>query len=143
MVDMNKLIEAGQTALAGADWLAARTYFEAALVDSESPEAHDGLGISLWWLNELAASHEHRIAAFVGFKQRRDYRQAVLIASWLAREQVFLYSNSSAMNGWFSRAERLLTDLEPCPEKGWYRICLLYTSPSPRDRTRSRMPSSA
>ena len=24
-----------------------------------------------------------------------------------------------------------------------YRICLLYTSPSPRDRTRSRMPSSA
>ena len=28
---------------------------------------------------------------------------------------------------------------------GWalYNLCLLYTSPSPRDRTRSRMPSSA
>ena len=26
---------------------------------------------------------------------------------------------------------------------GNYLICLLYTSPSPRDRTRSRMPSSA
>ena len=26
---------------------------------------------------------------------------------------------------------------------GMWRICLLYTSPSPRDRTRSRMPSSA
>ena len=25
----------------------------------------------------------------------------------------------------------------------WYATCLLYTSPSPRDRTRSRMPSSA
>ena len=25
----------------------------------------------------------------------------------------------------------------------WYDDCLLYTSPSPRDRTRSRMPSSA
>ena len=25
----------------------------------------------------------------------------------------------------------------------WVIICLLYTSPSPRDRTRSRMPSSA
>ena len=25
----------------------------------------------------------------------------------------------------------------------WSKICLLYTSPSPRDRTRSRMPSSA
>ena len=27
--------------------------------------------------------------------------------------------------------------------QGQYMICLLYTSPSPRDRTRSRMPSSA
>ena len=26
---------------------------------------------------------------------------------------------------------------------GWVTVCLLYTSPSPRDRTRSRMPSSA
>ena len=26
---------------------------------------------------------------------------------------------------------------------GWHVFCLLYTSPSPRDRTRSRMPSSA
>ena len=29
------------------------------------------------------------------------------------------------------------------PDKGEIKICLLYTSPSPRDRTRSRMPSSA
>ena len=28
-------------------------------------------------------------------------------------------------------------------ENALYKICLLYTSPSPRDRTRSRMPSSA
>ena len=27
--------------------------------------------------------------------------------------------------------------------QGQYLTCLLYTSPSPRDRTRSRMPSSA
>jgi len=26
---------------------------------------------------------------------------------------------------------------------GWNKTCLLYTSPSPRDRTRARMPSSA
>ena len=29
------------------------------------------------------------------------------------------------------------------PAIAWAGICLLYTSPSPRDRTRSRMPSSA
>ena len=28
-------------------------------------------------------------------------------------------------------------------DREWVRVCLLYTSPSPRDRTRSRMPSSA
>ena len=28
-------------------------------------------------------------------------------------------------------------------DEGWLNCCLLYTSPSPRDRTRSRMPSSA
>ena len=30
-----------------------------------------------------------------------------------------------------------------CDEAQFYNPCLLYTSPSPRDRTRSRMPSSA
>ena len=36
--------------------------------------------------------------------------------------------------------------LQRAAHAGWYQevwICLLYTSPSPRDRTRSRMPSSA
>ena len=39
-----------------------------------------------------------------------------------------------------------LTDFENLLEAGdpaIYACCLLYTSPSPRDRTRSRMPSSA
>ena len=27
--------------------------------------------------------------------------------------------------------------------EGWFKHCLLYTSPSPRDRQKSRMPSSA
>ena len=40
-------------------------------------------------------------------------------------------------------------DLKPSLDKAYkeisaqVRVCLLYTSPSPRDRTRSRMPSSA
>ena len=32
---------------------------------------------------------------------------------------------------------------EAIDAEGWLHTCLLYTSPSPRDRTRSRMPSSA
>ena len=33
--------------------------------------------------------------------------------------------------------------LNVCDQTSEYNVCLLYTSPSPRDRTRSRMPSSA
>ena len=36
-----------------------------------------------------------------------------------------------------------LSKLQTENAKGTLRNCLLYTSPSPRDRTRSRMPSSA
>ena len=35
------------------------------------------------------------------------------------------------------------TEHLPPDERAQYEACLLYTSPSPRDRTRSRMPSSA
>ena len=38
-----------------------------------------------------------------------------------------------------------IENAEKCgvPSSWWFMGCLLYTSPSPRDRTRSRMPSSA
>ena len=37
----------------------------------------------------------------------------------------------------------LVALVEPTINGFWYYICLLYTSPSPRDMRRSRMPSSA
>ena len=42
-------------------------------------------------------------------------------------------------------AERLGFDPWPPekPDRPWAKCCLLYTSPSPRDNTGSRMPSSA
>ena len=38
---------------------------------------------------------------------------------------------------------KALYDRVKGPDNNVDNICLLYTSPSPRDRTRSRMPSSA
>ena len=40
-------------------------------------------------------------------------------------------------------ADTAPTPSSPTPARAPARACLLYTSPSPRDRTRSRMPSSA
>ena len=42
-----------------------------------------------------------------------------------------------------SQITTIATDLDEQMRTGKLSYCLLYTSPSPRDRTRSRMPSSA
>ena len=45
--------------------------------------------------------------------------------------------------GWREQADQLSASLKLCMFVGQYGLCLLYTSPSPRDATLSRMPSSA
>jgi LuxR family transcriptional regulator, maltose regulon positive regulatory protein len=124
-------IDAGYAALRRADWDTARVAFTAALAEGTSPEAHDGLGLALWWLNEIGAAHHHRTQAFLGYQQAGNLRRAGWLAAWLAREQVFFRGNVSAMNGWFARAERLLAELGPCPEQGWLDLYRATMSASP------------
>ena len=126
-------LASGQAALAAADWTGAKAAFQAALNEHNSPEAHDRLGVALWWLNDIGASHEQRAAAYLGYRQRGDDRQAALIAVWLAREQVFLNANASAMNGWFERAERLLSGVTPGVEHGWLALFRASMMAPPRD----------
>lgn len=113
---------AGKAALAKANWLEAKKQFEIALRESDSAEARDGLGLALWWLNDIPASHEERSLAYLGYKASGNLPKAARLAAWLAREQVFLRANVSAMNGWFARAFRLLEEMEPCVEAGWVKI---------------------
>ncbi len=120
----------GWAALRAFDWTQARACFERALVTHDDAEARDGLGLALWWLNLVPESHQQRMAACNGFKAQGNFPRAARIAAWLAREQVFLHGNAHAMQGWFARAERLLTRTEPCVEHGWvalYRSSMLDT----------------
>jgi len=128
MTDIPDPLASAQVALKMGDWSAAKAQLERALQTNDTPEAHDDLGIVLWWLNQIGAAHQQRILAHNGFKQRGDLRRAALIAAWLAREQVFLHANISAMNGWFSRADRLIEQAGDCAERGWvllYRASML------------------
>lgn len=115
-------ITAGQAALKTAAWHSARSAFEKALSISQTPEAHDGLGIALWWLNDIDAAHRQRTLAYQGFKEYGAVGQAALIACWLAREQIFLSANVPAMQAWFARAQQLIDQREPGLEWAWFSI---------------------
>lgn len=111
-----------QAALAAGDWQAARDGFEAALRGQASAEAHDGLGLALWWLNEIPAAQRQRGIAYRLYRQQGQAARAALLAAWLGREQLFLHGNAGAMNGWFRRAQRLLAGEGPCVERGWFLL---------------------
>ena len=64
--------------------------------------------------NRLTKSRDALVANFSGLTRDRQYGDGVF------QEQKFVVVDTGGLSG-----------------------CLLYTSPSPRDRTRSRMPSSA
>lgn len=115
-------LSVGQSALANAKWNEAKRQFESALLESDSPEAQDGLGLALWWLNDISGSHEQRTQAYLGYKSNGNLPKAARLAAWLAREQVFFRANVSAMNGWFARAMRLRDEMRECAETGWVNI---------------------
>src|SRR6185295_1546737 len=129
-------IASGQAALANANWVEAKKQFESALKESDSPEAHDGLGLALWWLNDISASHQQRTLAYRGYKSNGDLPKAARLAAWLASEQVFLRANVSAMNGWFAREFHLLDEMSPCAVVGWVKIYRASMTASAEDKER-------
>ena len=75
--------------------------------------------------------------------------QYLIFAVFLVLIQMVFQSLAGIMaNGLMGAAgsrddEVLTTGIGGRFERAYYNICLLYTSPSPRDRQKSRMPSSA
>ena len=88
-------------------------------------------------LGRGAADMKGAIAGFVGAVSQ------LLSSGWRPKGSIsFLITGDEegpAING----TRKLLTAIAEAGEVIDHCLCLLYTSPSPRDRTRSRMPSSA
>ena len=66
----------------------------------------------------------------------------LLIDAGNTRVKWALAANDAAPGEWLEHGAVTHADL-PQLELAWSEACLLYTSPSPRDRQKSRMPSSA
>ena len=116
------LLARGHAALVSGDWEGARAAFEEALASTDSPEALDGLGRSLWWLRDERGAVVQRERAYAGFRRDGELARAARIALWLAREYGLAFDNDAASRGWLARAERLLRDVAPGAEQGWLAL---------------------
>lgn len=112
----------GEQALRASDWESARSAFEAVIELDETPEAHDGLGLALWWLRDVDAAIGHREQAYAAFRRGGDHVRAVRIALWLATEYLEAAGNEPASRGWLARADGMLAELPSEPEQGWLAL---------------------
>lgn len=120
--DAQAQLATARRAMKDGSWHQAAEAYHHALSLVDIPEAHDGLGLAYWWLNEIQSAHHHRMLAYNGFRREGKTGSALRAACWLAREQVFLNGNVPAMRGWFDRAERLLAEQVSLVDAAWFDI---------------------
>jgi DNA-binding CsgD family transcriptional regulator len=117
-----QLVARGEDALEAGEWEAARASFAAAVDADDAPEAHDGLGLALWWLRDVDGGLAERERAYAAFRKRGDMSRAARIAMWIATEYLEAVGNEAASRGWFARAEGLVRDLDSGVERGWLAV---------------------
>jgi DNA-binding NarL/FixJ family response regulator len=112
-------LSAGRAALARGAWEEARVCFQAALEEKETPEALEGLGLAVWWLEEAAATIEARERAYRLYRACDDRQGAARLAIALAEDSLTFRGEPAVAHGWLRRAHRLLEGLDRCAEHGW------------------------
>ena len=111
--------------------------------DNEKAQQVNRISKSAAWLSE----NFHKVPAqFVVLSRNDPTGSSIYPAIWsimLAGRAHGIGTCLTTVLGMFQQ-EKAFEILNIPRDKGWtINACLLYTSPSPRDRTRSRMPSSA
>jgi LuxR family maltose regulon positive regulatory protein len=136
-------LEEGRAALNRGAWESAREAFEAALRESETPDALEGLGWALFWLDRTEEALDLRERAFRLYREQGDQRAAARMAYGLAVDCIDLRGEAPA-SGWLERARRLLEGTEPGPEHGWLALweghfALLYRRDTDTARERGQV----
>jgi DNA-binding NarL/FixJ family response regulator len=121
---------AGDQFLSLGAWPDARSAFETALRERESPDALEGLALAAWWLDDADVVFEARERAYRLYSERGDRQSAARVAVWLAWDAWAFRGEHAVSNGWLQRARRLLADLPDCSEQAWLAVregslCLL------------------
>src|SRR5215831_21194797 len=119
MMAVPRNLAGAHDALKRGAWTDARTAFESSLLEAETPEALEGLGVAAWWLDDANVVFESRERAYKLYQERGDRASAGRIAVWLAWDCWAFRGENAIANGWLQRARRHLKDLPPCTEQAW------------------------
>ena len=97
------------------DWQEAYDVAAALTTDDPAIEAgrQDVLADSAWWLGRIDDCINHREAAYRGFDDLGDHRQAGMSAVWLYEHHMFKMRGAVA-GGWLRRARRALAEDTEC-----------------------------
>ena len=91
---------------------------------------------------KLGSSVQYRSTEVVGPKVSGELLNDGILATILAVAMISIYV-AVRFEWQYGVGALIATGHDVLVTAGFFSVCLLYTSPSPRDRTRSRMPSSA
>jgi LuxR family transcriptional regulator, maltose regulon positive regulatory protein len=122
VADRRSALARGQTALAERAWSEARAAFEAALRESETAQAYEGLSWAAWWLNDGDLTIRSREAAHRLHRDAGDNLGAARMAMWVGSDYEDFRGEFAVGQGWRQRAHRLIDGLPPAPEHGWLAI---------------------
>jgi tetratricopeptide (TPR) repeat protein len=117
------LVGEAQGALAAGRWSTAVEAFRTLLERNEDADARFGLGIGLFWTGETVAALREWERAYVVYRRRGDYSQAVLAAGYLCLAYRMSMGNDAAAEGWLGRTARLVSDHGLADMTGWLLVC--------------------
>ena len=117
-----RMVDAGKRALSAGRFDDARSSFEAALGEQETPEAHEGLGWAAVWRDDVTAGIGSFEQAHRLYLDQQDQRGAGRVALWLVYSHGYIRGEPAVAAGWGERAFRLLDGLAPGPEHVWLAV---------------------
>ena len=115
-------LDTGWAALSNGDWESAKASFEESLVQSETPEALEGMGWVGQMLSEDRLTFDARERAYRLYLERGEKGSAARIAAWLAADHLLFRGEPAVANGWLQRAHSLLDGVAPGVDHGWLAI---------------------
>jgi LuxR family maltose regulon positive regulatory protein len=115
-------LELGRAAMRRGEWKDAQRAFEQAIRKSPSAEAHEGLSMAGWWLDQADVVFDSRERAYLAYLDRKDTLGAARLALLIGWDYATFRGEHAVTHGWMRRAHQLLEGHGDCAERAWLNL---------------------